>query len=581
MSVYAPYLRELTGPGGRFEVAEVSIRGVRQLGFVDQPEHLSFLVGVGQDHGDREFLVQGATRYTYVAAMERALLLAEGLVERFGLEGGDRIAILGSNAPDWVVSFWAITAMDGVAVPFNAWWTAEELAFGIADSETRVVLCDARRAGAAIEAGMVADRVVVWGDGEIPPGALRIADVLADQPHDHGTRRDTDEPAGLFYTSGTTGRPKASANSHRNIIANLMNAAAVFGAIGKHNKVSNQSDSTPPKSDDRDRDRPQDIDLTVIPLFHTTALMSTMIPYVYAGHKLVFMPPGRFDPHEAARVIEAEQVTRFGGVPTIVARIIDEKAYVDRDFSSVKSISYGGAPCAPALLRRIERVFPGLKGRVIQGYGLTETSPLLTLNVGDDYHDHPNSVGVAVPTTELKIADPEGNALPVGATGEIWAKGSNIISGYWNRPDVNAEAFVDGYFRTGDIGYLDELGFLYITDRAKDVVIRGGENIYCVEVENVLIAHPKVVDVAVIGVPHEELGEEVKAVVVVEDERASLAGELEEFARQHLASFKVPSQWEFRTDMLPRNASGKVLKPTLRDGHSAVFAVGEESDSAL
>jgi long-chain acyl-CoA synthetase len=181
----------------------------------------------------------------------------------------------------------------------------------------------------------------------------------------------------------------------------------------------------------------------------------------------------------------------------------------------------------------------------------------------------------------LKIADPEGNALPAGATGEIWAKGSNIISGYWNRPDVNAEAFVDGYFRTGDIGYLDELGFLYITDRAKDVVIRGGENIYCVEVENVLIAHPQVIDVAVIGVPHEELGEEVKAVVVVEDESASLAGELEEFVRQHLAAFKVSSQWEFRTDMLPRNASGKVLKPALRDGHSAVFAVGEESDSAL
>ncbi|MDH3193030.1 MAG: AMP-binding protein [Acidimicrobiia bacterium] len=581
MSVYAPYLRELTGPGGRFEVGEVSIRGVRQRGFVDQPNHLSFLIEVAQEHGDREFLVQGATRYTYAGAMERALFLAKGLVERFDLEGGDRVAILGSNAPDWVVSFWAITAMDGVAVPFNAWWTAEELAFGMADSQTRVVLCDVRRAGAAIEAGVAADRVVVWGDGEIPPGALRLAEVLSDQPHDREARRDTDEPAGLFYTSGTTGRPKASANSHRNIIANLMNAAAVFGAIGRHNKVFQQSDSTVTEPGDRSEERPQDIDLTVIPLFHTTALMSTMIPYVYAGHKLVFMPPGRFDPHEAARIIEAERVTRFGGVPTIVARIIDEHAYVDRDFSSVTSISYGGAPCAPALLRRIEQVFPSLKGRVIQGYGLTETSPLLTLNVGDDYHDHPNSVGVAVPTTELKIADPEGNALPVGTTGEIWAKGANVISGYWNRPDVNAEAFVDGYFRTGDIGYLDELGFLYITDRAKDVVIRGGENIYCVEVENVLIGHRAVVDVAVIGVPHEELGEEVKAVVVVEAQGAIDPGELETFARQHLASFKVPSQWEFRTDLLPRNASGKVLKPELRDGHSAVFAVGEESDSAL
>lgn len=581
MSVYAPYLRELTGPGGRFEVTEVSIRGVRQLGYVDQPGHLSFLIGVGEKHGEREFLVQGSTRYTYAGAMDRALHLASGLVQSFGLAGGDRIAILGSNAPDWVVAFWAITAMDGVAVPFNAWWTSEELAFGMADSGTSLVLCDARRATSAIQAGMAAERVVVWGEGEIPTGSLRFADVLADQPHEYGSLRDTDEPAGLFYTSGTTGWPKASANSHRNIIANLMNAAAVFGAIGKYNKAANELDPASRKSSGRVGDRPQDIDLTVIPLFHATALMSTMIPYVYAGHRLVFMPPGRFDPHEAARVIETERVTRFGGVPTIVARILDEQAHVGRDFSSVKSISYGGAPCAPALLRRIEQIFPGLKGRVIQGYGLTETSPLLTLNVGDDYHNHPNSVGVAVPTTELKVADPEGNALPAGATGEIWAKGSNIISGYWNRPDVNAEAFINGYFRTGDIGYLDEVGFLYITDRVKDVVIRGGENIYCVEVENVLIAHPKVVDVAVIGVPHEELGEEVKAVVVVEEENTIPADELEAFARQHLASFKVPTQWEFRTDLLPRNASGKVLKPTLREGRSAVFAVGEDSDSAL
>ncbi len=560
-------------------MSEVEIGGIRQRGFADQPAHLSFLIEVAKEHGQTEFLVQGDIRYTYADAMSRALHLASGLREAYGVEPGDRVAVLGSNAPDWVVAFWAIIAVDGVAVPFNAWWTPEELRFGVADSGMSAVICDARRAESAVEAGIPVDRVVVWGDGEIPAGARRLDEVLGERPLEQGSWRDQDEPAGLFYTSGTTGQPKASANSHRNIIANLMNAAAVFRAIGKFNKAA--ADPTTIDADEARGAKPQDVDLTVIPLFHTTALMSTMIPYLYAGHKLVFMPPGRFDPHEAARVIEEEQVTRFGGVPTIVARIIDEEAYIGRDFSSLRAISYGGAPCSPALLRRIERVFPDLKGRVIQGYGLTETSPLLTLNVGDDYHDHPNSVGVAVPTTELLIADPERNPLPVGTAGEIWARGSNIISGYWNRPEVNAETFVDGYFRTGDIGYLDDAGFLYITDRAKDVVIRGGENIYCVEVENVLIAHPRVVDVAVIGVPHEELGEEVKAVVVVEADDTITADELEAYAREHLAQFKVPSQWEFRTEMLPRNPSGKVLKPALRDGHSAVFAVGGESDSAL
>lgn len=581
MSVYAQYLRDLTGPGGRFEVTEVEIGGIKQRGFATAPEHLSFLIEKGKGHGDREFLVQGEIRYTYAQAMDRALLLAKGLADRFGFEPGDRIAVLGSNAPDWVVSFWAITALDGVVVPFNAWWTAEELAFGLADSDTNLMLCDARRARVATEAGLTPDRIVVWGKGDIPPGAFHIEDVLASDPLVPGSLRDQDEPAGLFYTSGTTGRPKGSANSHRNIIANLMNAAAVFGAIAKANQAAGRDrtgEETPPR---RSSQKVQDIDLTVVPMFHATALLSTMVPYVYAGHKLVFMPPGRFDSQEAGRVIEDEQVTRFGGVPTIMARIIDDQAYVGRDFSSVRAISYGGAPCSTALLRRIEQVFPGLQGRVIQGYGLTETSPLLTLNVGDDYHNHPDSVGVAVPTTELKIADPDGRALAVGAVGEIWAKGSNVISGYWNRPEVNSEAFVDGFFRTGDVGYLDSDGFLYITDRAKDVVIRGGENVYCVEVENVLGAHPNVVEVAVIGVPHDELGEEVKAVVVIETGHEVTADELSAYASEHLAQYKVPSQWEFRTDLLPRNPSGKVMKPTLRHGHSAVFAVGDDSDSAL
>ena len=575
MSIFAPFITQLTGPGGRFEIATEDIGGVTQRTYKDRPDHLRVLIERGLSHGDREFLVQGDVRYSYSEAMTRSLKLARVMHDSFGIGSGDRIAVLGSNAPDWVVSFWAAIAIDAVVVPLNAWWRASELTFVLEDSASSLVLCDARRAETAIEAGAAPDRVIVWGEGDIPDAAHHL-DALVDVDPLGLTdveARGEDSMVGIFYTSGTTGRPKGSANTHRNVLCNLLNAAAFLGATRDAAKAANPD---APRAE-----RTQDIDLMVIPMFHTTGLMSTMIPYVYAGHKIVYMPPGRFDPFVAAEIIESERITRFGGVPTIVARIIDSDSYVDKDFSSVTAISYGGAPASAALLAKIGSVFPNLKGKVIQGYGLTETSPLLTLNVGPDYEAHPDSVGVAVPTVELKIAGPEGEAMAMGETGEIWAKGANIIAGYFNRPEVNATTFVDGYFRTGDVGHLTEEGFLYITDRAKDVVIRGGENIYCVEVESVIDHHPDVLEAAVIGVPHEDLGEELKAIVVVGEGAQVTEAELRELVGESLASFKVPAHWEIRTELLPRNPSGKVLKPALRDGHSAVFGVGEETDSAL
>jgi len=575
MSVFGPYLDEVTAPGARMEIVEEVIGGVRLRTFRDRPRHLSFLIDRSTRYEDREFLVQGDARLTYGEAMMRALRLAEGLRTSYGVSSGDRIGILGSNAVDWVVAFWAAIALDAIVVPFNAWWTAEELEFGIEDSNTEVMLADARRATVAIEAGLASHRVVVWGDEPRPGGTRTLDDCLADEPLDRTTvlLRGEDAVAGIFYTSGTTGRPKGSANTHRNVIANLQNVTAFFRAVGARKAADEPKEEAAPKS--------QDSDLTVIPLFHTTALMSTMIPYVYAGHRLVFMPPGRFDPEVAAQLIHSEQVTRFGGVPTIVNRIIESGAARHADFSSVKSISYGGAPASPALLEKIQRAFPSIRERVVQGYGLTETSPLLTLNVGTDYFERPGSVGVPLPTVELRIADAAGNPLPPGTAGEIWARGPNVIQGYWNRPEVNTEMFIDGFFRTGDIGYRDDEGFLYITDRLKDVVIRGGENVYCVEVESVLEAHPSVHEAAVVGVPHEDLGEEVKAIVVPEEGHDVDEDALAAHAALHLAPFKVPSVWEVRALPLPRNPSGKVLKQALRDGEPAVFAVGSDTDSAL
>ncbi len=574
-SLLQPHLDELTAPGGRFEVIDEVINGLVQKTYADRSNHLAELINVGLGHGDREFLVQGDLRFSFEATFQRALRLAAGLRE-VGINPGDRVGVLGSNAPDWVIAFWAVIAADGVVVPFNAWWKAHELGFGLEDSGASFLFCDERRYATALEAGFPADRIAVWG--ELAGEEQSLDDVMGVEPIALSVMqlRDEDEPAGIFYTSGTTGSPKGSPNSHRNILVNLRNGSAMLAAAGRAAKAA----AAAGRPLDSVVKPEQEIDLTVIPLFHATACLTTMIPYLSAGHKLVFMPPGRFDPDVAGWLIEREGATRFGGVPTIVSRILDSGANERHDFSSITRISYGGAPASPALVDRIADAFPNLKNRVINGYGLTECSPLITLNTGPDYLDHPDSVGVPVPTVEISIRDDSGQPVSKGETGEIWVKGSNVIDGYWQRPEINAETFRDGFFRTGDVGRLEE-GFLYITDRVKDVVIRGGENIYCVEVENEIEQHPAVVEVAVIGVPHEDLGEEVKAVVVVEKGRAVSGVDLSAFVEGKLASFKLPTHWEIRTEPLPRNPAGKVLKPALRDGHSAVFAVGEESDSAL
>lgn len=546
-----------------------------QRTFAQRARHLSELITGADRYADREFLVAGDLRYTFDAAMTRARRLAAGLRGR-GVAPGDRVGVLGSNAPDWVIAFWAIIAADGVVVPFNAWWTASELAFGLDDSGSTFLLCDERRFAVARDAGFPADRIAVWGERSGDEQSLE--DIAAGDPLEIDQRalRHEDEPAGIFYTSGTTGRPKGSPNTHRNILVNLLNGSAMLAAAGKAAKTAAAAGvpyDTVAKPD-------QEVDLTVIPLFHATACLTTMIPYVSAGHKMVFMPPGRFDPDVAGWMIERERATRFGGVPTIVARILDSGAHERHDFSSVTRISYGGAPASPALLRRIAEAMPNLRHRVVNGYGMTECSPLITLNTGPDYLDRPDTVGIPAPTVELSLRDELGEEVPDGQAGEIWVRGSNVIAGYWRRPDVNVDSFRDGFFRTGDIGRLED-GFLTITDRAKDVVIRGGENVYCVEVEHAIEQHPGVVEVAVLGVPHEDLGEEVKAIVVIEHDSVVSADELRAFVDEDLAAYKIPAHWELRRDPLPRNPAGKVLKAALRHGHSAVFAVGEESDSAL
>ena len=308
--------------------------------------------------------------------------------------------------------------------------------------------------------------------------------------------------------------------------------------------------------------------LLSVPLFHATGCHSVLVANILSGGTLVLMR--RWDAGRALELIERERVTAFGGVPAMVMQVIDSPSFATRDTSSVQSISYGGAPCPPDLVRRIKEHFPG--GAPGNGYGMTETSAMTTMNSGDDYVRKPDSVGPPAPVCDLAVVpeEYEGDEPPAdqppdpARTGELWIKGPNVVRGYWNRPEDTARTFSKGWLRTGDVARIDEEGFVHIVDRAKDMIIRGGENVYCVEVEGALYEHPAVADCAVIGVPHPVLGEEVGAVVVLRPGQDVGADELSRFVAERLAAFNVPSRFWFRADPLPRNPAGKVLKRELR-----------------
>jgi long-chain acyl-CoA synthetase len=319
----------------------------------------------------------------------------------------------------------------------------------------------------------------------------------------------------------------------------------------------------------------QTVGMLTSPLFHVSGCHSNLVVSFAAGMRLV-IPPGRFDPERIMATIEREKVSIWSAVPTMIWRVADDPRRHDFDLSSVTSIAYGGSPSAGELQRMVRETFPNVNS-IGNAYGLTETSSVATVNTGPDARDRPDSVGRPVPVVELKIVDPltatsdieAAESYPAGVAGEICVRGPILMAGYWNKPIETQAVLQHGWLRTGDLGNLDEDGFLYVTDRAKDMIIRGGENVYCIEIENRLVEHPAVAEAAVVGVPHPSLGEEVKAIVRFEEGRSATADELRSFVAETLADFKVPTYVTFADEPLPRNASGKLLKTVLRGNAEA------------
>ncbi|MFJ4615553.1 class I adenylate-forming enzyme family protein [Streptomyces griseus] len=542
----------LTAPGAPFAVV-IGEQGTPE--YADGPRTLREFVETTWAYGEAPFLIAGERTYSYGEFFAAASALAVRLRERYGLRSGDRAVIAMRNHPEWQIAFWAAQLAGLVAVPLNAWWTEAEFGHALEDCEPGVLLVDGERLGRVSGwARRAGARVVLFhgGPGQVDGGGLRVEryeefpapDPLA-APPDVEPRPEDD--ATILYTSGTTGRPKGAVATH------LAQAGAALNPR-YHAAASALARGVIPGQG------PAPVSLLTFPFFHVAAFTG-FYGAMAAGGTLVLMH--RWDADEALRLIRTHRVTHFAGVPTTGLQLLEAAERTGDGLESLTLFSTGGAPAPPALVARLtarygERVEPR------NGYGLTETSGGVLAHFGDAYRAEPGGAGRPTPVTEVRVAGPSGEELPDGRAGELWVRGQSLFRGYWRDAAATEEAFGEGgWFRTGDLAVRSE-GRVSIVDRLKDVVIRGGENVYCVEVEGVLHDHPDVADAAVLGVPHPVLGEEVAAVVRPRPGAVVTAGVLREHVGGRLAAFKVPARVLFTDEELPRNVTGKLLKDRLR-----------------
>ena len=548
----------LTVPGGKFEIETVEIRGVPTRVWKNAPPNLAWLIQAARAHGQNIFTMYEDERVTFEANYRAVATLATQLQD-MGIVKGDRVALAMRNLPEWPVIFFAAASIGAIVVPLNAWWTSGELEYGIDDSGSRLLFVDDERYQRLLEAGpelpALEKMIVARASGPLKGRASRLEDLIG-TPHDYAALPDipfpqvaidTDDDATIFYTSGTTGHPKGALGTHRNLTSNIMS-----GGYSGARSLLRRGEEIPapvPRTS-----------LTVIPLFHVTACSASLMGCIATGSTAIFMR--KWDVVKAMEIIEREKVNITGGVPTVAWQLIEHPDRHKYDLSSIEAIAYGGAPSAPELVKRIYEEFGALPGN---GWGMTETMATVTSHAAEDYLNRPTSAGPPVAVADLKIMDDDGvNEMPTGEVGELWARGPMIVKGYWNKPEATAATFVDGWVRTGDLARLDDEGFLYVVDRAKDMIIRGGENIYSSEVENVLYEHPAVTDCALIGIPHRTLGEEPAAVVHLAPGAQATEAELQAWVKARLAVFKTPVAIRFVHDTLPRNANGKILKKDLK-----------------
>jgi acyl-CoA synthetase (AMP-forming)/AMP-acid ligase II len=548
--------QELTSPGQLFEVTTAEVGGVPIRTYAHAPPSLREIWLGAAGHGDKEYLVYNDERLSYAEAQVITGSIAHWLSQA-GVGPGDRVAIAMRNYPEWMLAYWAVTAMGAVVVGMNAWWVPQEMHYGLEDSTPKVLIADQERLqrfadlrGDFPELTVVGVRVA----HDLPDWATDWAELVNSESAMPEVTVAPEDDACIFYTSGTTGRPKGAQLTHRGCVNNIFNVA--FANAVQPRALALARGDEPGESGGTEIRA-----LLATPLFHVTANNCVAQVVTLVGGRLVHMY--KWDPAEALRLIEREKLTTFNAVPMMAREIMMHPDFKTRDTSSLKTVGGGGAAMQPDLVGKVSETMKSARPNT--GYGMTETCGIITAVSMEFFMDRPTSVGPAMPTFEARIVDPAGRELPVGDIGELVVRGAPVIKGYLNRPEATAETIVDGWLHTGDVAYMDEDGFIYLVDRAKDMVLRGGENVYCAEVENALFHHDAVAECVVFAVPDDRLGEEVGAAVHLKPGAGVDAEALRAHCREHIAAFKIPRYLWFLDEPLPRNANGKFLKRELRE----------------
>lgn len=539
MSIVDPVFAKITGPGSPFEIGERD--GLRQ--FVSAPTDLNALIDAARRHGDKTFIVEDDRRLTF----EQVFQWRDRLVPLLGIQRGDRVAICMRNRTEWIIAYMAAIKAGGVPALLNSRGSPSELVAMTDEVTPTLVLADSERAK-LIRDGGYEGRMLDLTSPSTSDGENDDPQVGGESAAVH-----PDDPASILFTSGTTGRVKGAVLSHRNLTTGLLSMQLSGVQVLHHMaaKYGMEPEALMAAS-------PPQAVLLVYPLFHISGLGSAFLSPLFSGTKIVIMR--RWDAQEAIRLIKDEGITMFTGVPTMLWDVLHKAKMSEADLSGLRNVASGGQALPVNLLEEIRAVCP--QAAMGTGYGMTECSGAIAQAVGDDFTRQPSSAGRVLPLVDVRIEAPDGSILPHGATGEIVVRGAQIMQGYWNRPeDTAAVLSTDGWLKTGDVGYVDDEGYVFIVDRKKDMVISGGENIYCAEVERVMGEMPGITECAAFGIPDERLGELLVAVVVADGlSEAAICHEVGE----KLARYKAPGRIAFSNEPLPRNAVGKIDKIKLK-----------------
>ena len=550
-------LAAITAPGQPLEMVEMDVYGSSCRGYKNAPASLRDLFE--QNLTDETFIVFDQERYTFRDIWAHSSAIGQGLVSDYGIQKGDCVAICMRNFPEWIMAFQAITSIGAIAVGMNSLWQAEEIDYGLQDSGCKLLIADQERIDLVVKAEIQLSCETLLVRGDQTTDLPRWEDL---QEKFAGNLMPTAEIAPIddaiiFFTSGSTGRPKGVVSSNLAIMSALLSwEVAITGWILLRGKAP-----APPEH--------QPAGLLAVPLFHVTGCHAIFLMAFRNQTKLVLMR--KWNPQLAAQLVEQEKISSFTAPPAMTADLIYSAQQGGHDLSSLVMVGGGGAARSPEQVRGIDAVFENAMPNT--GWGMTETNAIGTAIAGGNYLERPGSSGQPAAVLDIRIVDEEDNERPKGERGEVQIRGTSMFRGYWNNPEATANSLVDGWFKTGDIGYMDEEDYLFIVDRIKDMVIRGGENIGCGEVEAALLEHPLIREAAVYSVPDQRLGEEVGATIYSEGADID-DGELREFLATRIARFKIPRYIQVSDALLPRTASEKIYKLHIKQQALAALNIG-------